>query len=198
MDMLIRQGKVLYWGTSEWRAWQLQEAYEVAEKYNMIPPTMEQPQYHMFHRERVEAELAPLIEMYGLGTTTWSPLASGLLTGKYNDGIPAGTRATLDHLQWIREMVITPERIAKVRQLQEVAADLRCTMAQLALAWTVRCPLVSTVITGASRVAQVEENIASLEIVERLDEAVIERIEGILDNKPPLHLLDEEPAVVLD
>ena len=156
MDMLIRQGKVLYWGTSEWRAWQLQDAYDVAEKYNMIPPTMEQPQFHMFHRERLELELAPLIQMYGLGTTTWSPLASGLLTGKYNDGIPPGSRASLAHLQWIPEKVLTPERIAKVRQLQDVASDLRCTMAQLALAWTVRSPLISSVITGASRVSQVE------------------------------------------
>lgn len=184
MDMLIRQGKVLYWGTSEWRAFQLQEAFDVAEKYNMIPPTMEQPQFHMFHRERVEAELLPIIQLYGLGLTTWSPLASGLLTGKYNDGIPKGSRAALPDLQWIREMVITPERIAKVRQLQEVAAELRCTVAQLALAWAVRSPLVSTVITGASRVSQVEENLASLAVLERLDASVIERIETILDNKP--------------
>ena len=186
MDMLIRQGKVLYWGTSEWRAPQLEEAYQVAEKYNLIPPTMEQPQYHMFHRERVEVELAPLIKNEGLGTTTWSPLASGLLTGKYNDGIPDGSRASIPSLHWIKEIVITQERIAKVRKLQEVAADLRCTMAQLALAWTVRNPLISTVITGASRVAQVEENLASLSVLERLDEEVLARIEAILASDAPV------------
>ncbi len=184
MDMLIRQGKILYWGTSEWRASQLAEAYQVADKYNLIPPTMEQPQYHMFHRERVEVELAPLIEQEGLGTTTWSPLASGLLTGKYNDGIPEGTRASLPNLHWIKEMVLTDERIAKVRRLEEVANELRCTLAQMVLAWTVRNPLISTVITGASRVAQVEENLASLAVLERLDDDVLSRIESILDNRP--------------
>jgi voltage-dependent potassium channel beta subunit len=184
MDMLIRQGKILYWGTSEWRAPQLNEAFEVAEKYNLIPPTMEQPQYHMFHRERVEVELEPFIRERGLGTTTWSPLASGLLTGKYNDGIPEGSRASLPTLQWLREMMITPERIDKVRALKTVADDLQCTMAQLVLAWTALNPLISTVITGASRVAQVEENIASLAILERLDASALARIEEILQNKP--------------
>ena len=184
MDGLIRQGKVLYWGTSEWTAAQLAEAYGVCDAHGLIPPTMEQPQYHMFCREAVERDLVPHIRERGLGTTTWSPLCSGLLTGKYNDGIQAGSRLAHEDFAWLSDLVITEERIEKVRGLAPIAKDLECTLAQLALAWAVRCPQVSTVITGASRVEQLHENLDALEMVEKLDEGVIDRIEGVLENKP--------------
>ena len=183
MNLLIQQGKILYWGTSEWRASQIAEAYGIARQYNLIPPTMEQPQYHMFHRRRVESELAPLAESYGIGLTTWSPLASGILTGKYNDGIPTGSRASLESMSWLKNH-ITQERIAKVIQLQDVADDLGVTTAQLAIAWLLRRKEVSSVITGATKLSQLKENIAAREIVDALDEDVLERIETILDNNP--------------
>ena len=179
MDMLIRQGKVLYWGTSEWTSEQLQEAYDVCDKYNWIKPTMEQPQYNMFHRARVEQELLSHYTKYGLGTTIWSPLASGLLTGKYNNGIPEGSRASMSRMSWLRNG-FTQDKIAKVRQLTEVASDLGCTMAQLALAWSAKFEHVSTVITGASRASQVHENMKALDIIPQLDTEVMTRIDTIL------------------
>lgn len=180
MNTLIQQGKILYWGTSEWTAEQLQEAYDSAERLGLEGPTMEQPQYNMFHRSRLETELGPLVEKYGLGTTTWSPLASGLLTGKYNDGIPEDSR--LHREAWLQEFVFEglDDKVARLRRLQEVADGLGCTMAQLALAWTAKHPNVSTVITGASRVEQVHENLASLAVLEKLDGEIMGRIEGIL------------------
>jgi len=184
MDDLIHQGKILYWGTSEWSAADIMRAYALAREHSLTPPQMEQPQYNMFHRERVEMEYAPLYREIGLGTTTWSPLASGLLTGKYNKGIPPDSRAALKGFEWLRDSVITPERIEKVKQLQPVAADVGCSMAQLGLAWCLKNPNVSTVITGASRPEQVAENMAALDIVPKLTSTVIERIEGILGNKP--------------
>jgi voltage-dependent potassium channel beta subunit len=183
MNMLIQQGKVLYWGTSEWRASQIAEAIGIARQYNLIPPTMEQPQYHMFHRHRVEAELSLLVEAYGIGLTTWSPLASGILTGKYNDGIPEGSRASLDSMSWIQEH-ITQERINKVKLLQSIADDLGITTAQLAIAWLLRRKEVSSVITGATKLHQLEENLAAREAVENLTEDVLEGIEAILQNDP--------------
>ncbi|MFN2146041.1 MAG: aldo/keto reductase [Anaerolineales bacterium] len=183
MNMLIQQGKVLYWGTSEWRASQIAEAFGVARQFNLIPPTMEQPQYHMFHRHRVEAELALLVEAYGIGLTTWSPLASGVLTGKYNDGIPEGSRASLDSMSWIQEH-ITQERINKVKLLQSIAGDLGITTAQLAIAWLLRRKEVSSVITGATKLTQLNENLAAREAVEKLTEDVLESIEAILQNDP--------------
>ena len=183
MNMLIQQGKVLYWGTSEWRASQIAAAYGIARQYNLIPPTMEQPQYHMFHRRRVESELAPLAESFGIGLTTWSPLASGVLTGKYNDGIPEGSRASLESMAWLKNH-ITQERIAKVILLQEIADELGVTTAQLAIAWLLRRKEVSSVITGATKLSQLNENIAAREIVEKLDDDLQERIETILDNNP--------------
>lgn len=187
MSHLIDQGKALYWGTSEWSADQLREAYHVARRERLIPPTMEQPQYHMFHRERVEKEYAPLYDEIGLGTTIWSPLASGLLTGKYNDGIPARSRLSLENYGWLREHILNEEgqrRIAKVRQMMPLAQELGGTMAQLAIAWCLRNPRVSTVITGASRSEQIVENMKSLTLAEKLTPDVMERIERILDNRP--------------
>ncbi|MBN2045288.1 MAG: aldo/keto reductase [Anaerolineales bacterium] len=183
MNTLIQQGKILYWGTSEWRASQIAAAHGIARQYNLIPPTMEQPQYHMFHRRRVESELAPLAESLGIGLTTWSPLASGVLTGKYNDGIPEGSRASLESMSWLKGH-ITQERIAKVILLKEVADDLGVTTAQLAIAWLLRRKDVSSVITGATELSQLKDNLASREIVSQLDDDLLERIETILDNNP--------------
>lgn len=183
MNLLIQQGKILYWGTSEWRASQIAEAVGVARQYNLIPPTMEQPQYHMFIRRRVESELAPLCDSYGIGLTTWSPLASGILTGKYNDGIPEGSRAALENMAWIKDH-ITEERISKVRQLQQIAGELSISMAQLAIAWILRRKEVSSVITGATKKSQLTSNIAAREYIEALSNDVQERIESILENDP--------------
>ena len=183
MDDLIRQGLILYWGTSEWSAGEIMKSYSIARELGLNPPQMEQPQYHMLHRERVEKEYLPLYREIGLGTTTWSPLASGLLSGKYNDGIPPGTRAALEGYEWLKRDVITPANIAKVRALQPIAEELGCTLAQLALAWARSNDNVSTVITGATNPEQVQENMKSLDFVSALNGDVRERIEGVLQNR---------------
>lgn len=187
MSSLIDQGKAFYWGTSEWSAVQIMEAYGIARREHLYPPQMEQPEYHMFHRVRVEREYARLYKEIGLGTTIWSPLASGLLTGKYNQGIPSSTRVTLPGYEWLREEFekeSTKKNIEKVKQLMPVADDLGCTMAQLALAWCLKNPNVSAVITGASKPQQVVENMKALDVVAKLTEPVMARIEAILGNKP--------------
>ncbi len=187
MNHLIAQGKALYWGTSEWSAQQIQEAYGIARRERLIPPTMEQPQYNMFHRARVELEYAPLYREFGLGTTIWSPLASGLLTGKYNNGIPKGTRLDLPGYEWLRGRLEGEEgqrNIEKVKRLQVLANDLGCSMPQLGLAWCLKNPHVSTVITGASKPAQVAENMQAIDVAPRLTDDIIARIEEILDNAP--------------
>jgi voltage-dependent potassium channel beta subunit len=183
MDILVRQGKVLYWGTSEWRAWQLTAAFLSAKDNHLTPPTVEQPQYNMFHRHRVEAELAQVIRDYGIGLMTWSPLYYGILTGKYNDGIPAGSRASLESMAWIRDR-ITPARIAIVRELGRVADDLHITPAQLAIAWLLRRKDISSVVSGATSLEQIIHNVEAAEYVEKLIEDVLERIETILGNSP--------------
>lgn len=182
MDILVRQGKILYWGTSEWRAWQISAAFCAAQTHHLIPPTMEQPQYNLFRRRRVEEELSPLCRDLGMGLTTFSPLYFGILSGKYNDGIPASTRASLEEMAWLRDN-ITPERIAIVRQLGEVAADLGLTNAQLAIAWILRRKEVSSVITGATKQSQLQENLQAAEAVDKLTDEVLERIEEILGNQ---------------
>ncbi len=187
MNYVLDQGWAFYWGTSEWSAEQIRYAYEFARRAHLIPPTMEQPQYNMFHRVRVEREYAPLYRDYGLGLTTWSPLASGILTGKYNEGIPAGSRMSLPGYEWLRKRLESEEgrrQIEKVRRLMPIAEELGCTMAQLAIAWCLKNPNVSTVITGASRPEQVQENMKALEVARRLTPEVMERIEAILDNRP--------------
>lgn len=186
MNHVIDRGWALYWGTSEWSAEQIRQACEVALRLNLIPPTMEQPEYNMFHRERVEIEYAPLYRDFGLGTTIWSPLASGVLTGKYGKGITDG-RLTLPGYEWLRQVYESPEgkeRIEKVEKLRPIAADLDASLAQLALAWALKNPNVSTVITGASRAEQVTDNMKALDIVPKLDDTVMEAIEAVLDNKP--------------
>ena len=183
MDIVIKQGKAFYWGTSEWSAAEIMHADAVARQYGLTPPTMEQPQYNMFTRERFEREYAPLYRDLGYGTTIFSPLAAGLLTGKYNDGIPKDSRAALEGFEWLQR-ALTPERIGQLKQLQGIADELDCTMAQLGLAWCLKNPNVSTVITGASRPAQVTENMRALDVVPKLTPEVLARLDGILDNKP--------------
>jgi voltage-dependent potassium channel beta subunit len=187
MNHLIQQGKALYWGTSEWTARGIAEAEHIAQREHLIPPTMEQPQYNMFTRERVEREYAPLYRDFGLGTTVWSPLAGGLLSGKYEKGIPPGTRASLPGYAWLRERFEgagAEAKIENVRRLRKVAVELGMTPAQLALAWCLKNPNVSSVITGASRPEQVVENMKAGEAAERLTAEIMERIETILDNSP--------------
>lgn len=187
MSFLVDQGKAFYWGTSEWSAAQIVEAHAVARREHLVPPTMEQPQYNMFHRERVEVEYARLYREFGMGTTIWSPLASGLLTGKYDRGIPEGTRVGLPGYEWLRRQFESEKgqaRIEKARALAPIAEELGCSLAQLALAWCLRNPDVSTVITGASRPEQVVENMAALDVLPRLTNEVLERIEAVLENQP--------------
>lgn len=184
MHNIIERGKALYWGTSEWSAAEIMEAWQIAERHHLHKPVTEQPQYNMFHRERVEKEYAHLYRTIGLGTTIWSPLASGLLTGKYNEGIPADSRLNLPGYEWLRPHVLKPERIEKVKRLAPIAAELGITMAQMAIAWCIKNPNISTVITGASRVEQVHENLKALEAVEKLTPEVMQRIEEILQDSP--------------
>ncbi|MFN8488381.1 MAG: aldo/keto reductase [Caldilineaceae bacterium] len=184
MHDIITQGKALYWGASEWSADQIKQAWEIAERHHLHKPQMEQPQYNMLWRDRVEKEYAPLYKEIGLGLTTWSPLASGLLSGKYNQGIPQDSRANLPGYEWLRNNITNPERINAVRALQPVADELGGSMAQLALAWCVKNPNVSSVITGASRAEQVKENMKALDLVPKLTDEVMARIDGILKNKP--------------
>jgi voltage-dependent potassium channel beta subunit len=184
MDIIIRQGKAFYWGTSEWSAADIMRAHGVAREFGLTPPVMEQPQYNMFERAKLEQEYRPLFRDLGYGTTIWSPLASGLLTGKYNNGIPVDSRANLKGYEWLKREVITAERLAKVKQLQPIADDLGGTLASLALAWCLKNPNVSTVITGASRPEQVRENMKALDMAPKLTDDVMGRIEAVLGNKP--------------
>lgn len=187
MDHVIHRGKAFYWGTSEWSAEQIREAVDAARREHLIPPTMEQPEYNMFNRVKVEKEFVPLYSDPGLGLTTWSPLESGMLTGKYNDGIPKGTRVSLEGYQWLKERFENLEGRAKietVKKLIPIAKELGITMAQLAIAWCLKNPHVSSVITGASKPEQVTENMKSIEAVEHLAPDVMDRIESILANKP--------------
>lgn len=182
---LIRTGKAHAWGTSEWSAFEIEHAYHVADKYNLIPPIADQPQYNMFHR-RIESELAPIFKLYDYGTTVWSPLAQGVLTGKYNDGIPKGSRYdTISKESASKfEQQEMKDQIAKVRKLTEIAKELDCSMGQLALAWALQNQNVSTCILGATKPEQIAENCGALDVLDKLDAKKIERIEEILDNKP--------------
>lgn len=188
MNQMINEGKALYWGTSEWSAAQIRQAYDFARREHLRPPLMDQPQYNMFRREKVEKEFAPLYDDIGLGTTIWSPLASGLLTGKYNDGVPNDSRLAMEEYDWLRKRLLETERgrqkLGKVKKLAPIADDLGISMAQFALVWCLKNEDVSTVITGASKPHQVEENMKAVEHVEKLTSDVMERIEEILDNKP--------------
>ncbi|KNE55515.1 voltage-dependent potassium channel beta subunit [Allomyces macrogynus ATCC 38327] len=189
-NWVIDQGYAFYWGSSEWSSQQITEAHMVAQRLNLIGPLCEQPQYNMFHRERFEKEYQPIYKNFGLGTTIWSPLASGILTGKYNNSIPSDSRFAISGnslMERMRTSLSTDEGVAKlekVRQLSVIAERLGATPAQLALAWCVKNPNVSTVITGASRPSQIVENVRALQIVPKLTSEVIAEIEAILGNKP--------------
>jgi voltage-dependent potassium channel beta subunit len=180
MSDAIDRGFAHYWGTSEWSADEIRAAWSIAERHHLHKPVTEQPQYHLFHRERLEREYARLFEDIGLGTTTWSPLAGGLLTGKYLDGVPEGSRAALPGFEWLRGQLLDSGREPQVRALAAVASDLGCTLAQLAIAWCAANPNVSTVITGASRPEQVVENMAALAVLPLLTDEVMARIEVIV------------------
>jgi voltage-dependent potassium channel beta subunit len=179
MSDLIRQGKALYWGTSEWSAADIRAAWEIAERHHLHKPVVEQPQYHLFHRRRVEKDYARLYEEIGLGLTTWSPLASGLLTGKYRGGIPAGSRGALENMSWMREQLQDKAKNDAVGELAKIAAELGCNTAQLAIAWINRNPRVSTVILGASRIEQLHDNLGALAVTPKLTADVVERIDAI-------------------
>ncbi len=183
MDDLVHQGKILYWGTSEWEASQIAQALGFSRQFGLLPQTVEQPKYNLFSRQRVEVELEPIVKEMGLGLTTWSPLEYGILSGKYNEGIPAGSRASLENMGWVLDR-IKPERIAVVRRLTALAQDLDLTTAQLAIAWILRRKEVSSVITGATRVEQLDENLAAADGVEMLTDEVLDRIEQIVGNTP--------------
>lgn len=180
MTDLISRGRALYWGTSEWAATDIQAAWKIADKYHLRKPVMEQPEYNLFHRDRVEVEYAPLYEEIGLGLTTWSPLASGLLTGKYRHGIPPGSRAEVRGYEWLRKQVSDGRLNDIVANISVVASDMGCTVSQLALAWCLKNPNVSSVITGASRVEQVIENMKAIEVMPRLERDTLKQIEDLV------------------
>jgi aryl-alcohol dehydrogenase-like predicted oxidoreductase len=183
MHNLIEAGKALYWGTSEWSAYEIVSALYLAERHHLHKPVTEQSQYNLFHRERVEHQYARLFREHHYGEVVFSPLASGVLSGKYNEGIPAGSRASLPGYDWLRTGGLTPERIAVVKELAAIARELGCTVAQLALAWCLLNPNVSSVILGASRVEQLQENLGALEVAPKLTPEVVERIEGVVAAK---------------
>jgi voltage-dependent potassium channel beta subunit len=188
MNQVINEGKAFYWGTSEWSAEQIREAYQIARREHLRPPLMEQPQYNMFKRDKVEGEFSRLYDEIGLGTTIWSPLASGLLTGKYNDGIPDDSRLAMENYDWLREKLLETEsgknKLKKVEKLAKVADEADISMPEMALAWCLKNPNVSTVITGASKPEQVRQNMKAIDKVEKLTDDVLAKIEKILDNKP--------------
>ena len=184
MNHLIAQGKILYWGTSEWSAQEIMEAHMVARDNRLIGPVMEQPQYNMFNRDKVEVEYSQIYKTVGLGTTIWSPLSSGILTEKYLNKFPEGTRLGIEGLQWLKERELTEERLNTIRELNKLAKDMGTTLPKLAVAWTIKNPNVSTAILGASRVEQLEENLKSLDTLELITPDVDEKIESILGNKP--------------
>jgi voltage-dependent potassium channel beta subunit len=184
MHNIIERGKALYWGTSEWSASEIISAIGIAERHHLHKPVMEQPQYNLLVRERFEKEYARLFKDYGYGSTIWSPLASGLLTGKYNDGIPSDSRGALPGYEWLRDRLTNEQRIAKVRALQPIADDLGVSMSQMAIAWCLKNPNVNTVITGASRVSQVHENMKALDVVAKFTPELMQKIDEILGNNP--------------
>jgi len=186
MHQLIMQGKILYWGTSEWSAEEIMDAQRVADQHHLIGPTMEQPQYNLLHREKMESEFLRLFDRIGLGTTIWSPLASGILTNKYRDGLRDDFRLNRDELSWLKDRNIVDEKLAVAGRLADLAAELGVTPAQLSIAWCLKNPHVSTVMLGATRLEQLHENLKAAEAVALLTPEVMDRIEGIVQNKPEL------------
>jgi voltage-dependent potassium channel beta subunit len=179
MSDMITRGKALYWGTSEWSASDIRAAWEIADKHHLHKPVMEQPQYHLFHRKRVEEEYARLYEDIGLGLTTWSPLASGLLTGKYKGGVPAGSRGAMDGMAFLVKNLTDEAKNAAVAKLEGIAAELGCSVSQLAIAWAAKNPRVSTVITGASKLSQLQSNLAAADLIGKLTPEVLAKIDAV-------------------
>lgn len=183
MDDLVSQGKVLYWGTSEWRAWQISLAFGAANNHHLTAPSMEQPQYSLFHRSRVESELAPICKDLGLGLTTWSPLYGGILSGKYKAGVPKGSRASMDKMDWFRDR-LTSDHLDRVQALEDIARVQGISVAQLSIAWVLRRKEVSSVITGATHLEQLQENLAAADVVDKLSDDVLEAIDKVMGNHP--------------
>ena len=188
MHQLVLQGKILYWGTSEWSAQEIMEAHMVAKNNHLIGPIVEQPEYNMFCRDKIEVEFAKMYETVGLGTTIWSPLASGILSGKYNDSFPKNTRLGMEGLDWLKEKNFTVERIEKVKKLTELAEELNLNLPVMSLAWCLKNPHVSTVILGASKEKQLVENLKAIDAKDSLTKEVMGKIDAILQNSP------EKPA----
>ena len=186
MNHLIQQGKVLYWGTSEWSAVEIMEAHRVATQYQLIAPTMEQPQYNLFEREKMEKEYRDIFNQVGMGTSIWSPLASGLLSGKYNDGIPKGSRFALEGFDWLKDRWVADEKIKKVKKMADLATKLGVSTAALSIAWCIKNPNVSTAILGATKKQQLIENLKAIEVEKLLDQELMDKIEAIMKNKPVL------------
>jgi voltage-dependent potassium channel beta subunit len=186
MNILIQQGKILYWGTSEWSAQEIMEAHMYAEKLHLIGPSVEQPEYNLFQRYKMENEYLQIFKNIGLGTTIWSPLASGILTGKYNNGIPEGSRLSLEGFQWLKERGATEERLSKVRRLQSLADELKISLANLSIAWCIKNPNVTTAILGATKLEQLKQNLQSLSVMNLLTDEVMQKIEDIMQTKPVL------------
>jgi len=186
MNTLIQQGKILYWGTSEWSGVEIMEANRIAEAYRLIGPAMEQPQYNLFERSKVDAEYLEIYKNVGLGTTIWSPLAAGLLTGKYNDGIPEGSRFQIEGFEWLRDRWLMQEKINKVQQLGAIAKALKVSTASLSIAWCIKNPNVTTAILGATSKTQLLDNLTALDTAALLTPEIMEQIEGIVETKPKL------------
>ncbi|MFN4286850.1 MAG: potassium channel beta subunit family protein [Lacibacter sp.] len=186
MNHLIQQGKILYWGTSEWSGVEIMEAHRIAQAYRLIGPTMEQPEYNLFNRHKLENEYLEIFKNVGLGTTIWSPLASGLLTGKYNNGIPEGARLSLQGFEWLKDRTLVAEKLEKVRRYQQLAHRLGVSMAALSIAWCLKNPNVSTAILGATKKEQLLENLKALEVVPLLTPEVMQEIDAIFETRPRL------------
>lgn len=188
MHNLIQQGKILYWGTSQWSGAEIMEAHRVSQQYGLIGPTVEQPQYNMFERFKMEQDYLPVFKNVGLGTTIWSPLAAGFLTGKYNNGIPEGSRLAIEGFDWLKDRWVQDAKIEKAKKLVVLAQEMNVSLAELAIAWTIKNPNVTTAILGATKKQQLEENLKALQVLPLITDAVMEKIETILQNKPTMDL----------
>ncbi len=186
MNTLIQQGKILYWGTSEWSGAEIMEAHAAAKEFGLEGPALEQPQYNLFERKKMEVEFHTIFKNTGMGTTIWSPLASGLLTGKYNDGIPEGSRLGMEGFEWLKDRTLSEERIASVRKLSKVADDLGTSLSTLSIAWVLKNPDVTTAILGATKEAQLLENLNALDVKEKLTPEIMERIDEVMGTKPEM------------
>ncbi len=184
MNTLIQQGKILYWGTSEWSGVEIMDAHRVAQQYKLIGPTMEQPQYNLFERNKVEKEYLPIYDFVGLGTTIWSPLASGLLTGKYNKGIPENSRLALPEMSWLKDKVIADDRIKRIQNLDEIAKELGVSLAELSIGWCIKNPHVTTAILGATKKQQLIDNLKAIDTMNKLTPEILVKIDDIMQTKP--------------